>query len=91
VPYLGFFFRRQLTERGRKEQIIVVRPYVFYTPVESAALTHDLLRNLSSHPLSPNAAGNMDSFAPQETLFPNPPRTPLERIFQVHMITPKDF
>ncbi|MFO0930875.1 MAG: hypothetical protein U0736_28240 [Gemmataceae bacterium] len=91
IPYLGFFFRRQQTVRTRREQVILVRPYVFFTPIESAALTHDLMKHLSIHPMSPDAMGTLNTFLPHEVLRPNPPQTPLQTIFRVHTITPKDF
>ncbi len=91
IPYVGVLFRRQMSERFRRERILVIRPYVFYTPVESAILTKNLLKDLSFHPLSPHAQGGLNTFAPQEILQPNPPLTPAEMLFRVHMFTPKDF
>ena len=38
LPVIGFFFRRQVTIRSRTELVVLIRPYVFNTPSESAAL-----------------------------------------------------
>ena len=91
VPYLGFFFRRQETQRNRREQVILVRPYVFFTPLESAALSRDLMKQLSIRPLSPDADGTLNSFLPREVLRPDLPKNQCETIFKVHTVTPKDF
>lgn len=89
VPVLGFFFRRQNTGRNRTELMIVVRPYIFNTPTESANLSQDMLRHLSLHPNAPDARGTLGTFAPHEVVRPNPPTTPLQTIFRFHSIDPK--
>jgi general secretion pathway protein D len=83
VPYLGFFFRRQNSVRSRTELVLLIRPYVFHTPSESAVLTKDLMKHLSLHPSSPNAAGNMGAFQPQEVLYPRNPYAG-RQLFQFH-------
>ncbi|MFO1066354.1 MAG: type II and III secretion system protein [Pirellulales bacterium] len=50
VPGIGFFFRRQAISRSRSELVVIVRPYVFNTPTESAATTELLLGEVSNHP-----------------------------------------
>ncbi len=50
IPGLGFFFRRQTISRSRTELVVIVRPYVFNTPSESAATSELLLGELSTHP-----------------------------------------
>lgn len=50
IPGLGFFFRRQTSSRARTELVVIVRPYVFNTPSESAATSELLLGELSTHP-----------------------------------------
>ena len=47
LPVLGFFFRRQDTRRMRRELIVMIRPYVFNTPSESASISQELLQQLS--------------------------------------------
>ncbi|MFO0927680.1 MAG: hypothetical protein U0736_11685 [Gemmataceae bacterium] len=41
--------------------------------------------------MSPDAMGTLNTFLPHEVLRPNPPQTPLQTIFRVRTITPKDF
>lgn len=50
LPRLGILFRRQATSRSRSELVVIVRPYVFDTPSESAATSELLLSDLSTHP-----------------------------------------
>ncbi len=57
IPGLGLLFRRQSTGKSRSELVVIVRPYVFNTPTESAATTEMLLGELSTHPSSPDIAG----------------------------------
>lgn len=46
IPYLGFFFRREVTKDTRREIMIVVRPYILSTPAESEAISQRLLSRL---------------------------------------------
>lgn len=55
IPGLGFFFRRQTQSQARSELVVIVRPYVFNTPTESAATSELLLGQLSTHPQIGNA------------------------------------
>jgi general secretion pathway protein D len=91
IPYLGFLFRRQTSRRGRREHVILIRPYVFFTPVEAAALSRDLVSDLSAHPMAPAPIGTLNTFLPREVLRPDPPKDGCETIFKVHFFTPKDF
>jgi general secretion pathway protein D len=91
IPGLGFFFRRQLTGRSRTELVVLIRPYVFNTPQESAALSGDLIPELSLHPFALDPAGSMETFAPEEVLRPNPPQTELQSIFRFHSVLPKAY
>ena len=50
LPVIGFFFRSQNSLRSRNELIILIRPYVFSTPAESAATSKALIEDLSIHP-----------------------------------------
>ncbi len=61
IPGLGLLFRRQASGKSRSELVVIVRPYVFNTPTESAATTEMLLGKLSTHPNSPEAAGTMNA------------------------------
>ncbi len=60
IPGLGLLFRRQASNRSRSELVVIVRPYVFNTPTESAATSEFMLSELSTHPNSPNATGTMN-------------------------------
>ncbi len=64
IPGIGFLFRRQASNRSRSELVVMIRPYVFNTPSESAATSQLMLRELSTHPNSPDAAGTMDTYLP---------------------------
>ncbi len=57
IPGLGLLFRRQATGKSRSELVVIVRPYVFNTPTESAATTEMLLGELSTHPESGDVTG----------------------------------
>src|SRR6185436_17449153 len=50
IPVVGFFFRKQRTNRTRTELVVMIRPYVFNTPAESAALSRELIPELTIHP-----------------------------------------
>ena len=50
LPVIGFFFRQQNSVRSRTELVILIRPYVFSTPCESAATSGKLMQQLSIHP-----------------------------------------
>ncbi len=60
IPGLGILFRRQASNRSRSELVVIVRPYVFNTPTESAATSEFMLGELSTHPNSPSATGTMN-------------------------------
>ena len=91
LPVVGYLFRRQQTNRTRTELVIMIRPYVFNTPAESAALNSDLLRDLSLHPNSPDGVGTLGSFNPPEVLRANPPDTKLQQILRLHSLYPKTY
>lgn len=61
IPGLGLLFRRQASGKSRSELVVIVRPYVFNTPTESAATTEMLLGQLSTHPNSPDVTGTMNA------------------------------
>jgi general secretion pathway protein D len=91
IPGLGFFFRRQLTGRNRTELVVLIRPYVFNTPQESAALSADLIPELSLHPFALDPGGSLETFAPEEVLRPDPPQNQLQSIFRFHSVLPKAY
>jgi general secretion pathway protein D len=91
LPVIGFFFRRQQTIRTRTELVIVIRPYVFNTPTESAMLNQELLSDISLHPNAPDAVGTMDSFVPAEVLRGSPPVNKVQQMFRFHSLYPKTY
>ncbi len=64
IPGIGFLFRRQASNRARSELVVMIRPYVFNTPSESAATSQMMLNELSTHPNSPEANGTMGTYLP---------------------------
>ncbi|MGN6133230.1 MAG: type II secretion system protein GspD [Aureliella sp.] len=64
IPGLGMLFRRQATNRSRSELVVIVRPYVFNTPSESAATSELLLGELSTHPKRSTATGTLNKDMP---------------------------
>ena len=47
---------------------------------------------MSIHPaVQTGNLGNQQTFLPNEVLTPRPPVTPAQRLFQVHMVQPKDY
>jgi general secretion pathway protein D len=88
LPVIGFFFRRQVTIRSRTELVVLIRPFVFNTPSESAALSADLIPDNSLHPKAVNPVGSLNSFNSQEVLRPDPPQNPLQTIFRFHSVDP---
>lgn len=91
LPVIGYFFRRQQTNRSRSELVILIRPYVFNTPAETAMLSQELLSDLSLHPNSPDGVGTLNSFLPPEVLRASPPETKLQQIFRFHSLYPKTY
>ncbi len=92
IPGLGTFFRSQDTKRTRSEIVILIRPYVLTTAIESTNVTRAFLQNSSIHPNV--QAGNLSqlgAFLPREAIVPNPPVTPGQSLFRVHMIQPKRY
>jgi general secretion pathway protein D len=47
IPGLGLLFRRQSTEKSRRELVIILRPYVMSTPADSERLTREVLDRLA--------------------------------------------
>lgn len=90
IPVLGFFFRRQETGRHRRETIIMIRPYVFNTPQESAHLSKNLVEELSVHPNAYDGRGTLGTYAPYEVSRPDPPADDLhDVIWRFHSVQPK--
>ncbi len=89
LPVLGFFFRRQETGRQRRELVVMVRPYIFNTPSESAAVSQDLMQQLSVHPNIFNCEPTMNTFSPSEAVQAVPDDCQLHKAFQFHNVVPR--
>ncbi len=87
IPGLGFFFKRQASSRTRSELVVVIRPYVFNTPSESAATSQQMLGDLSLHPNSPDAAGTMDTYLPCKVIRSDPECTERASLFRLHNVS----
>lgn len=88
IPGVGFLFRRQATNRQRSELVVVIRPYVFNTPSESAASSNHLLEELSLHPHQTESTGTMNTFLPCEVIRPDPECCQRASLFKLHNVTP---
>ncbi len=86
MPSLGLLFRRQASHRTRSELVVVIRPYVFNTPSESAATSEMMLGELSTHPNSPDAMGTMHSFMPCEVVRPDAECIQRAELFRFHNV-----
>lgn len=86
IPIVGFFFRRQESDRLRQELVIVIRPYVLSTPSEAEDASRRLLRELSLHPNVPEARGTMETFEPEEVIRAEPRKHELRSIFEFHSL-----
>ncbi len=58
---IGFAIPPQASGKSRSELVVIVRPYVFNTPTESAATTEMLLVELNNHPDSTEVTSTMNA------------------------------
>lgn len=91
IPVLGFFFRRQNTGRLRRELVVMVRPYIFNTPSESAAMSEQLLQDLSVHPSALTGQSTLNTFSPDEVVRSELDACELHREFRFHNVVPKAY
>ena len=91
LPVLGFFFRRQNTGRLRRELVIMVRPYIFNTPSESAAMSEELLKTLSVHPTALTGQPSLNTFGPEEVVQSELDKCGLHKEFRFHNVVPKTY
>jgi general secretion pathway protein D len=89
LPVLGFFFRRQETSRSRRELVVMIRPYIFNTPSESAYMSEELLQTLSVHPTAQTGQQTLNTFLPDEVVRTDLDECNLNRIFRFHNIVPR--
>ncbi|MDG1875755.1 MAG: hypothetical protein P8J27_17720 [Mariniblastus sp.] len=91
LPVLGFFFRRQETTRTRRELLVMIRPYVFNTPSESASISRELLEELSVHPSVISGQNSMNTFSPHEVVQTDLDSCGLHANFRFHTVVPKRY
>ncbi len=91
IPGLGFFFRRQETGRFRRELIVMIRPYIFNTPAESAALSEELLQTLSVHPNAISGGPGLQTFTPDEVVRVELDPCQLHKELKFHNVVPKRY
>ena len=89
LPVLGFFFRRQDTRRMRRELIVMIRPYVFNTPSESALISKDLLQQLSVHPSALTDELTLPTFGNHEAVQVDLDECHLHQAFRFHNVVPR--
>jgi len=90
LPGVGFLFRRQSTNRIRTELVVVIRPYVFNTPSESAAASNELLNEFSLHPSRDGSESTMNTFLPCEVVRADPECCQRAKLFRLHNVVPKN-
>lgn len=91
LPGVGFLFRRQSTNRIRTELVVVIRPYVFNTPSESAAASNELLSEFSLHPSRDGSESTMNTFLPCEVVRADPECCQRANLFRLHNVVPKSY
>ena len=91
LPGVGFLFRRQSTNRIRTELVVVIRPYVFNTPSESAAASNELLSEFSLHPSRDGSENTMNTFLPCEVVRADPECCQRANLFRLHNVVPKSY
>lgn len=75
IPYAGILFRSQGTHHFRRETVILMRPFVLSTTVESNEASRKLVDTLSIHPrVTDGTLSPLGAFRPSaRPLRPNPP------------------
>jgi len=91
LPVLGFFFRRQDTGRLRRELLVMIRPYVFNTPSESASISQELLQQLSVHPTVVSGSNTLQTFCPHEAVQTDLDGCGLHGCFKFHNVVPRRY
>ena len=84
IPLLGLLFRSQESESFRRETVVMIRPYVMSTPVDSDALSRALLEDLSIHPNRTDFDNTLDVFTEEDVLGPENRTNEFEKLFQFH-------
>ena len=88
IPNIGFLFRRQSTSRQRSELIVMIRPYIFNTPLEAAERSQSVVAEHSLHPSAPDPRGSMGTYCPCEVVRPDPECAKRANLLRVHNVVP---
>jgi general secretion pathway protein D len=62
LPLIGFFFRRDVTARTKKELVLLITPHVLMTPTEGVERTKERMKALSIHPYHEEGDGSVHTF-----------------------------
>lgn len=84
IPLLGMLFRREKTSKSRQELVIVIRPYILSTVVDTEKVSQDLLEELSLHPNVPTLRGTLNTYQPEEVRKGDAPLSDLHKLFKFH-------
>jgi general secretion pathway protein D len=90
LPGVGFLFRKDTQSKTRRELVILVRPFVLYTPAESERISRDLLEELSLHPKAGDPRGHLGTHGPRDVVRPRTDPDRLRRYFRFHSLTPEE-
>ncbi len=91
LPYVGILFRNQNTGRNRRELVVMIRPYIFNTPSESACLSRELVATLSVHPIAGTEEHTLHTFSPDEVMQVDSDQCQLHKEFRFHNVVPKRY
>ena len=86
IPGIGFLFQRRGSLRARTELVVVIRPYVFNTPGETAATCQTVLEDMSVHPNSPDVTGTMNCYPACNVVRPDPECRERAKLFRFHNV-----
>ncbi|MCA8953865.1 MAG: type II secretion system protein GspD [Planctomycetes bacterium] len=71
LPLIGSLFRREVKTRTHSELVVLIRPYVLFTPAEGREISQRLVDKLSVHPAAASLGEPMGTFGKDEA--PRPP------------------
>lgn len=82
IPLLGMLFRREAKMRTHQELVILIRPFVLFTPTEGQEISRRLADRLLIHPSAASMGRSLGAFDKSEV--PNAPLTsdPLKELLQ---------
>lgn len=90
VPGIGHLFQRKSVGTTRSELVVVIRPYVFSTPAESAATTQSVLSDLSVHPDTEATTSTTSSSVPFQSALSDAECLERASLFRFHGVQGTD-